>query len=98
MLRRKILLESIDRLLCGYLGIKAEKTCLNTTLMNNKTLMVTHTLSFKRHLLKESWTEFNKFSIRHVNSTDREKLGLAMGKTVAKNLVISFEEPPIERS
>jgi hypothetical protein len=97
MLRKK-LLNRIDKMLCRYLGIAAEKVYLNGTKISNETLMITHTLSFKRHLLKESWTEFSVFSIKDVNSEDREKLGLAMGKTIAKNLVVSFEETPIKRA
>jgi hypothetical protein len=94
----KGLLEKIDSVLCVYLGIETEKVHLNSTHRHKKELAITHTLSFKRHLLKESWAEFSSFSMKQASTEDCEKLGLAMGKAIAKKLVVSFEESPIERT
>ncbi|MFK3618023.1 hypothetical protein WJ883_11295, partial [Coxiella burnetii] len=54
------------------------------------------TTAYKRHVMKESWSSFSDVSLKRVNPESLEKLGLAAGKAIAKNLIISFEKPTIK--
>lgn len=88
------LLQKMDKVLCFYLGLEYEEACpIAVKIIKNK-LFITHTSSHKRHLIEEPW---DKFKIKHTNSTNLEKLGLALGKAIANNLVISFESPSIKK-
>jgi hypothetical protein len=92
----KRLLGKIDKILCIYLGLEQEETQLNAVQVIGEKLVIT--ASFKRHSFKESWDNFSTFEIKHTNRYDREKLGMAAGKAIAKKLVVSFEAPPIEKN
>ncbi|OGT35561.1 MAG: hypothetical protein A3F11_00010 [Gammaproteobacteria bacterium RIFCSPHIGHO2_12_FULL_37_14] len=48
--------------------------------------------SFKRHSYTQNWNEFSSVNFKQLNQNNKEKLGIAIGKAIAKNLIISFEE------
>ena len=50
--------------------------------------------SYKRHVIRESWKDF---AIKNVEIHEKEKLGLAVGKALAKNLIINFEHTELEK-
>lgn len=94
----KNIAKKIDNLFCLYLGIHKEKIRLHSLHKKNNFLTVIYALPYKRHIFKEPLNNFNfrDFTQSHPNIND--KLGLAVGKTIAKDLVISFEEVKIDSS
>ncbi len=59
-----------------------------------KQLTVVNTEPFKRHAQS---TTVSKTTLEMMNRENREKLGRAIGKALATNLVVSFEEIVIHR-
>lgn len=94
----KIVIKKIDQLLCNYLGLNIERVKPNSIKIKNNKFTITSTIPFKRHSFQEYWNEFNATSFRQLHNQDREKLGLATGKILAKNLSISFEEVSIDKN
>ena len=93
----KMLLGKIDKIFCAYFGLKQGEVQPDTVQMiDDEIIVTTNTLSFKRHTMNESWDDFSTSEMSQVNLENREKLGLASGEVIAKNLVISFEETPIK--
>lgn len=84
--------QKLDKVICNYLGVEREETRPEHIKTNNGKLKITNTISFKRHTVLESWENYQLTSINQTNPQNKEKLGLAAGKAVANNLVISFEE------
>ncbi len=94
----KKLLTKIDHLICLYLGLKKEEFSPETVQIQNNQLIITSTSSFKRHGVKESWDEFHAGRIDRLKAHHREKLGIAIGKVLAKKLSVSFEKTTIMRT
>lgn len=94
----KGLLENIDQWLCRYLSLHKESVWPTTLQSEQQKLFVGHTLSFKRHALKLPWQAFHLSQVTQVSTLKRQQLGSAMGKSMAKGLVISFDSPPIGKS
>ncbi|OGT35642.1 MAG: hypothetical protein A3F11_06975 [Gammaproteobacteria bacterium RIFCSPHIGHO2_12_FULL_37_14] len=89
------LLTKIERVLSFYLGIEKEEAHPATVQVVLDKVVITNTYSYKRHRVKESWEKFLDSSIKNTPPEDCTKLGLAIGKAIAKNLVISFEKTKI---
>ena len=88
---RNGLLKKIDRVLSNYLGIEKEIIKpISVQLISNK-IYITNNLSFRRHKIKESWENFYHSSLKEIEPIESKKLGIALGKTIAKNLVIKFD-------
>lgn len=94
----KIVIKKIDKLLCNYLGLDREKVKPNSIKIKNNQFIITSTIPFKRHSFQEYWNEFYTTSFKQLYDHDRQKLGLAAGKILAKNLTISFEEVSIDKN
>lgn len=91
------LAKKIEAVLCRYLGlendvVKAE----NVSFVSNKLFINSH-FPYKRHIVKASWDDFSNFSINVVKNIEKDKLGLAVGKALAKNLIINFEDTEFQR-
>lgn len=93
----KALLTRLDKILCAYIGLDKEEVKPNTVQVIGEELVITSTSTFKRHVFNESWENYSTSLIKHTNNIDREKLGLAAGKAIAKKLVVSFEELTIKQ-
>lgn len=93
-----MLAKKLDSLFCVYLGINKEKIRPQSLCMKNNYLIVTSALPYKRHIFKEPWNDFNNNDLKKSNVIIKEKIGLAVGKSIAKGLVISFEEVEIDQS
>lgn len=91
------ILKKIDKLFCTYLGLEYEAVSPNIVEVISGNVLVSNTESFKRHTYMQNWDEFSAVNLNQVNSRNREKLGIAMGKAIAKNLIISFEDIKITR-
>lgn len=94
----KIIIKKIDKLVCSYLGLDRERVKPNSIKIKNNKFIITSTIPFKRHIFQEYWHEFNATSFKQLHSQDQEKLGLAAGKIIAKDLSISFEEVSIDKN
>lgn len=93
----KGLLKKIDQWLCNYLNIEKEYVQPNTTQIDQQKLVITHTLPFKRHGLKLPWNQFKSASFDHLSTVNQKKLGMAIGKSIAKGLVVSFDSLSVEK-
>ena len=93
----KRVFNKIDKVICNYFGIEQDITKPTSVNLINNELFVTSTLPYKRHAIKESWDSYSRFSVNKTNNRNLEKLGLATGKAIAKNLIVSFENPSIKR-
>ncbi len=91
------MVKKIESVLCRYLSLKDDEvTPTSVGIISNKVVISSHH-SYKRHLIKESWDEFSNVSMNHVASKKNEKLGLAVGKALAKNLIVKFEDTDFKR-
>ncbi len=93
----KKFLTMIDKKICEYLGLNIASITINCIETNSHEIVISSTESFRRHLYKEKWQQFIKNDLSQVNSINKEKLGVAMGKMFADNLLISFDEICIKR-
>jgi hypothetical protein len=94
----KNIIEKIDGILRRYLGLTHEEVKPQTVEIIGDQLIITHSSSSKRHSTKETWNEFSHTNIEQIDKENLEKLGIAAGKAIAKNLIISFEVTPVEHT
>lgn len=87
----------LDKLICKYFGLQAERVKPGCVKLANDQLIISSTSSFKRHLHRQNWDNFNFSSFNEMSETDKEKLGIIAGRTIAKKLTISFQDIPIKR-
>ena len=92
----KRILRKIDKIFCAYLGLDANEVLPSYVTIKENRLIVSNTESFKRHFYTQNWNEFNSINFKQLSQKNKEKLGIAIGKAIAKNLVISFEEITIK--
>lgn len=86
------LVNKIDWLLRFYFGLEKEEIKPQSIEIINNDIVIYNTNSFKRHLLMQGWENFSESDLKRTSPENKEKLGIAAGKSIAKNLVISFEE------
>lgn len=89
------ILESADKFLCIYLGFKNAKVIPQILEKKHGRLTLWHSESFKRHIHKVFVDRFNLNIIDHKN---KEKFGVSLGKIIASNLVVSFDEININKN
>jgi len=90
----KNILVIMDKLLCGYLGLNKPETIPHLVKKKGIQLIVLNTESYKRQTQE---IPISKINLKTINKENREKLGIAVGKAMATNLVVSFEEIVIKR-
>ena len=88
-------LQKADQLICSYLGLKTEKTQPTKVVMSNGKMYVHSHQSYKRHQATSDWQSFQKVELAQTSPEQQEQLGVAMGKAVAKDLVVSFDQPKV---
>jgi len=93
----KNVFKKLDRLVCQYLGLNEKQVRPDVIEVVNGQIVISSTESYKRHAHKQGWEEFKVSELQQISQTDREKLGVAMGKVIAKKLIISFDEPRVIR-
>lgn len=87
----KKILETIDNYLCKYIGLEKEEEQLDSLLKRGNHIFLCITESFKRYVRQDRLDNFLSSDLEEINQVTREKLGISMGKVLAKNLVVSFE-------
>ena len=92
----KSILKKIDKIFCAYLGLESEVVLATSVKIKDNQLTISNTESFKRHSYKQHWNEFSSTNFKQLSQTNKEKLGIAIGKILAKNLIITFEEITIK--
>ncbi len=93
----KNILKIIDYLFCHYIGIKNQKLVPCRLKINRNTLSIESRESFKRHSYTNNLYAFCTSSLNELDDKNKRKLGTAIGKSIAKNLIISFEPLTIEK-
>jgi hypothetical protein len=88
------ILIKMDKLLCNYFGLTKPETIPQFVKNYGKKLVILNTESYKRSIQE---TSISKINFDTVNKDNREKLGVAIGKAIAANLIISFDEVIIKR-
>ncbi len=98
MLSLTTILNKIDKAICSYIGIQNETTSPQKVKLIKDKIFITNTVSYKRHYIEETWDDFKKIGLKQITPTNNQKLCSAMGKVIAKKLVLSFEEIKIKRN
>lgn len=93
----KNFLKTIDKMFCKYLGLESEIVLPNAVEIKANQLIISNTESFKRHSYAQNFDEFSIVNLKQISQNNKEKLGIAIGKAIARNLIISFEEVQIKR-
>ncbi|GAB4392409.1 MAG: hypothetical protein Tsb005_06280 [Gammaproteobacteria bacterium] len=92
-----IILKKIDNAICHYLGITHEHIKPVEVSIVNGVIIISNTYPYQRHLVTESWENFSNYGIHKTNEQEKIKLGLATGKIIANELIISFEDITIKK-
>lgn len=94
----KKILNKLDKLICNYLGLIGNEVDRprSIKIINNDIYIFKNT-PFQRYKSVESWTHFNDHGIHQENNIFRMKIGIAAGKAIAKNLVVSFDNVEVKK-
>lgn len=84
----KNLLIKIDAVFCSYLGLSESYSKPEKVEFISNTVFITNTESNKRHV---QTVPFNEMNLSEYSSEDKDKLGQAIGKSIATNLIVKFE-------
>jgi hypothetical protein len=84
-------IKNVDKILCRYLGLETTEVNPSSIKLTGQQLFVTTTESYKRHCLQQNWEDFAANNFHLTTTLDKEKLGVAAGKILAKNLLVSFQ-------
>ena len=93
-IKMKKLLEIIERWLCYYFGLDKKNLIPQILKQKNGKLIIVNTEPYKRHTFA---TPADKMNLNLIDPSYKERLGIAMGKLMAKHLIISFDEVIIKR-
>lgn len=89
-------LEIINDFLCKYLGLSAQEVTPVLLKSRGDKMIVISTESFKRHSYTKNVFEFISNKTEDLDKCNKAKFGSALGKSMAKNLTISFENASIK--
>lgn len=87
----KWIFKKVDQIFCTYLGLESEEVSPNLVTLKNNQLMILYTESFKRYTYFKNWNNFSSINFNQLSQTNKTKLGIAIGKIIAKNLNVSFD-------
>lgn len=93
----KKILEMIDNLICKCVGFDEQETTPDSLKKAGNKLILMNTESFKRHVHHEKLDKFLSTHISKMSESTKQKVGISMGKALAKNLIISFENVSIKK-
>lgn len=90
-------LSICDKMICRYLGLSGSEVDRPRTIkIVNNDIVIVKNVPFQRHKSYESLSHFNEHGINETDEINKQKIGMAAGKALAKNLKISFEELEIK--
>lgn len=90
----KAFFERLDKLLCVYIGLENDNESASALECNSSKIWILFTNSFRRHYQKQALEDFFNSKFSNVSNKDKEKIGLALGKAIADDLIISFTSYP----
>lgn len=93
----KKILESIDRRIRKYIGLKQDITAPDVIKKIGKKLVLIKTESYKRHCHTQKIDHFLDEHVRKLNEPAKQKLGVSLGKAIANNLLVTFEQVTIKK-
>ncbi|MBU2712935.1 hypothetical protein [Zooshikella harenae] len=91
----KKVIATLDQWCCKYLQLNPAQTRLESIVYDGESLIVTSHEAFKRHIYHD---KFCSTTVTSLNKSEVEKLGLAIGKSIADNLVVTFDKPVVRKS
>jgi hypothetical protein len=92
LVMKSTILKKIDKGICSYLGLeKSAKTSADSVSMRQNDITITTNESHKRHLLQKEWAQFASTDLKDIDEDNKRKLGIALGKAIAQDLVISLK-------
>lgn len=91
------ILELIDTFICKCIGLNEQEMIPDTLKKTGNRVVLINTESFKRHIYPEKWAKFLSKDFGEMNQCIKQKVGMSMGKALAKNLIISFENISIKK-
>lgn len=84
------ILDVIDAFICGCIGLDSEESKPNRISQVNGRLLISNTEPYKRHLYVQKVEDFLRTDLERLSNENKGMLGVAMGRSMAKNLTISF--------
>ena len=87
-------LHQIDKFIVSYFGLTVEKDNFRAIQVENtgKNIVIRGTSCFKRHILQTTWEHFKTNHLSQLNPKQQEKLGKAIGQSIAHDLTVSFSK------
>jgi len=86
--------NKIDSFLCRYFGLDKIEFIPHSVSRKGKQIFILNSESYKRHIHQ---TPFQEVNLKAINEENKKKLGMAIGKSIANNLIISFDEIIIKK-
>ncbi len=84
------LLTMIDTFICACIGLDSDESRLNKISNSSGNLLISNTEPYKRHLHIQKIEDFLEHGLNKLSSESKGRLGIAIGKSMAKNLTILF--------
>jgi hypothetical protein len=86
------LFDKIEKAIKIYIGLKKPKAYPIKIKKTKNSVCIVNTTPFKRHLETQAWKSFNDDEFHKLNDKSKIILGNALGKSIATNLIVSFDE------
>ncbi len=86
--------KKADKILLKWLGIHNAEKPIRVKLVNNEVIIISSEAN-RRYQQKNMPPHFFSY-LSKIKLTDRKKLGVAVGKAIASNLIISFDNAEIK--
>ena len=98
MVEMRHFLKKLDHKLSLILGLTENADVVYPTdvSFSNNHLFIIGKEPYKRHRIIHHWLKFNQDSWDRIDKSTKRKLGLAIGSAIAKDLVVSFDQPAIK--
>ena len=84
-------LTRLDAWICRYAGLEASVASPSQVRWVDDGLVVMQTESCKRHLVPSAWQQFAAADLTGLSVESKSQLGQAVGQSIAKGLVVSFD-------
>ena len=88
---------AIDKIIVSYIGLSSEKDSLRALQVENTggDIVIRGTRTNKRHMMVDNISSFLDENSDEMNKKQKDQLGQAVGKSIAPDLTISFNESKV---
>lgn len=91
----KVLIK-LDKLLRMFFGLKSQSSMRpDTVKVRQSDICIESTECCRRMRHALSWEQYRRQELHKLSTEDRVKLGIALGKAVANDVVVTFDKPII---